>query len=121
MQPAVPTVGNISPSIQVGQEEHDLQRQVFKNPGVRALVGSRFATSLALSTLVYGGMVYLATIGASQLAISLVGATRFLAALLFGIGGGALVEVMSKRSAMVMAHVLQAAACFIVPTVWGTS
>jgi MFS family permease len=66
-------------------------------------------------------MVYLATVGASQLAISLIGGTRFFAALLFGIGGGALVDIMSKRTAMVTAYSLQAAACFIVPTVWGTS
>lgn len=37
------------------------------------------------------------------------------------IGGGALVEAMSKRTAIVTAYAMQAAACFIVPTVWGTS
>src|SRR5581483_9639771 len=36
-------------------------------------------------------------------------------------GGGALAEGMSKRTAMATAYFLQAAACFIVPTVWGTS
>jgi MFS family permease len=66
-------------------------------------------------------MVYLATIGASQLAISVIGATRYFAALLFGIGGGALVNAMSKRSAMVTSYALEAAACLIIPTIWGTS
>jgi MFS family permease len=66
-------------------------------------------------------MVYLATIGASQAAVSLIGATRFFAALVFGIAGGALVEAMSKRTALVSAYFLMAAACFVVPTVWGTS
>jgi MFS family permease len=101
--------------------EHDLRQRVLHNPGVRALVGARFITTLGVSTLAYGAMVYLATVGASQVTVSLMGATRFFAALLFGIGGGALVEVMSKRTAMVTAYLLMAATCFIVPTLWGTS
>lgn len=113
--------GDGSTTIPVRQEQHDLRRQALRNPGVRALITSRFATSLGLATLVYGSMVYLATIGASQAAISLVGATRFLSALLFGISGGALADVMSKRSALVVAYSLQGAACFIVPAIWGAS
>ena len=117
----VPADGGTVAGGSVERAEHDLRHQVLKNPGVRALIGSRFATALGIATLTYGAMVYLATIGASQLAISLIGGTRFFAALLFGIGGGALVDIMSKRTAMVTAYSLQAAACFIVPTVWGTS
>ncbi|MCC6315878.1 MAG: MFS transporter [Thermomicrobiales bacterium] len=98
-----------------------LRQQVLRNPGVRALVGARFTASLGIATLAYGAMVYLATVGASQASISLVGSTRFIAALLFGIGGGALVDATSKRTAIVSAYLLQAAACFIVPTLFGTS
>jgi MFS family permease len=105
----------------VAHEEARLRNQVLRDPGVRALVFARLATALGLATLAYGAMVYLATIGAPQLTISLMGATRYLSALLFGIGGGALAEAMSKRTAMVTAYALQAAACFVVPTVWGTS
>ena len=105
----------------IAEQEGDLRRQVLRNPGARALVFSRLATALGIATLSYGAMVFLATIGASQITISLAGATRYLAALLFGIGGGALAEAMSKRTAMVTAYALQALACFIVPTVWGTS
>jgi MFS family permease len=119
--PAGADSGAVSASAGIEQQEKALRSRVLHDPGVRALVGARFATSLGLSTLAYGAMVYLATIGASQAAISLIGGTRFFAALVFGIGGGALVEAMSKRTAMVTAYALQAAACFIVPTVWGTS
>lgn len=101
--------------------EAELRREVLRDPAVRALVFSRMATALGLATLSYGAMVYLATVGASQITISVMGATRYLAALLFGIGGGALAEAMSKRTAMVTAYALQAAACFIIPTIWGTS
>ncbi len=104
----------------IAQQEQSLRQQVLRNPGVRALIGARFVASLGLSTLAYGAMVFLATVGASQMAISLIGSTRYFAALLFGIGGGALVEAMSKRTAIMTAYALQAAACFIVPTVWGT-
>jgi MFS family permease len=76
---------------------------------------------LGIATLTYGAMIYLATVGAPQSTVSLMGATRYLAALLFGISGGALADAVSKRSAMVLAYSLQAAACFIVPTIWGTS
>ncbi|HET7094508.1 MAG TPA: MFS transporter [Thermomicrobiales bacterium] len=96
-------------------------RHALRDPAVQALAVSRFATTLGISALSYGAMVYLATVGASQATVSLMGAARYLAALIFGIGGGALAEAMSKRTAMVTAYILQAAACFIVPTVWGTS
>src|SRR4051812_20134832 len=87
----------------VETQERDLRQHLQKDPGVRVLIEARFASSLGISTLAYGAMVYLATIGAPQVVISLIGATRFFAALLFGIGGGALVEAMSKRTAIVTA------------------
>ena len=102
------------PSRPVAAEERSLRQQVLQNPGVRALIGARFVASLGIATLSYGAMIFLATEGASQIAISLIGSTRYLAALLFGIGGGALVEAMSKRTAIVTAYALQAAACFVV-------
>ncbi|MCA9878766.1 MAG: MFS transporter [Thermomicrobiales bacterium] len=111
--------GSVAPAPQA--EEQELRQQVLKEPAVQALVLSRLASVLGIATLSYGAMIYLATVGAPQFTISLMGSTRYLAALLFGIGGGALADAMSKRSAMVTAYVLQAAACFIVPTVWGTS
>ena len=116
--PAATEIGADSP---IAAQEQTLRQQVLQNPGVRALLGARFVASLGLSTLAYGAMVFLATTGASQLAISLIGSTRYFAALLFGIGGGALVEAMSKRTAIVTAYAMQAAACFVVPAVWGTS
>jgi MFS family permease len=109
------------PSRPVAAEERSLRQQVLQNPGVRALIGARFVASLGIATLSYGAMIFLATEGASQIAISLIGSTRYFAALLFGIGGGALVEAMSKRTAIVTAYALQAAACFVVPAAWGTS
>jgi MFS family permease len=102
-------------------QEQEMRQRVLREPAVRALIGSRLASMLGIATLTYGAMVYLATIGASQNTVSLMGASRYLAALLFGIGGGALVDAMSKRTAMVAAYALQAAACFILPAVWGTS
>ena len=105
----------------VTAEESELRKQLLKEPAVRALILSRLASVLGIATLSYGAMVYLAVIGAPQFMISLMGSSRYLAALLFGIGGGALVDAMSKRTAMVTAYALQAAACFIVPTIWGTS
>lgn len=91
------------------------------NPAVRALVVSRFASMLGIATLSYGLMVFLATAGASQATVSIIGGMRFFAALLFGISGGAITGLMSKRSAMVTAYALQALACFILPLLLGTT
>ncbi|MCA9862101.1 MAG: hypothetical protein KC432_03745, partial [Thermomicrobiales bacterium] len=96
-------------------------RGIMRDSGVRALLVSRFATMLGIATLSYGLMVYLATAGASQATVSLIGGMRFFAALLFGIAGGVITESMSKRGAMVSAYALQAAICFILPILWGTS
>ena len=104
----------------VEQEEQKLRKRAMQDPAVRALIGSRLASVLGIATLTYGAMIYLAATGAPQIVVSLAGATRYLAALLFGIGGGALADAMSKRTAMVTAYILQAAACFIIPTIWGT-
>lgn len=106
--------------LSVAQQEQSLRKRALRDPAVRALIGSRLASVLGIATLSYGAMIYLATTGAPQITISLMGATRYLAALLFGIGGGALADAMSKRSAMVTAYALQAAACFVFPTVFGT-
>jgi MFS family permease len=105
----------------IAADEKALRQRVLRNSGVRALILSRFASVLGITTLSYGAMIYLATTGAPQFVISLMGATGYVAALAFGIGGGALSDAMSKRRAMVTAYALQAAACFIVPTVWGAS
>jgi MFS family permease len=107
--------------IGAAEREHRLQHQVLHEPGIRTLILARFCAALGLTTLAYGVMVYLATIGTSQAIISFVGAVRFLAALLFGIGGGALAGAISSRTALVTSYALQSAACFVVPTLWGTS
>lgn len=104
-----------------GREEKAIRQRVLRNPGVRALIVSRFASVLGITTLSYGAMIHLAAVGAPQIAISVLGATSYVAALTFGIGGGALSEAMSKRRAMVTAYALQSAVCFVVPTIWGPS
>jgi MFS family permease len=117
------TVSHDAPGspLAIAAEEKAVRQRVTRDPAVRALILSRFSSTLGIVTLTYGAMIYLATVGASQMTVSLMGATRYLAALLFGIGGGALANAMSKRSAMATAYALQAAACFIVPAVLGTS
>jgi MFS family permease len=108
-------------ALDAAELEHRLQRRVLHEPGVPTLIFARFCTALGLTALAYGVMVYLATIGTTQAIISMVGALRFLTALVFGLGGGLLAGAMSSRSALMTTYALQAAACFIVPTFWGTT
>ena len=115
------TAGDASREAPPEIEEKPSFGSVMRDSGIRALLVSRFATMLGIATLSYGLMVYMATAGASQATVSLIGGMRFFAALLFGIAGGVITESMSKRGAMVSAYALQAAICFILPVLWGTS
>lgn len=65
-------------------------------------------------------MVYLATQGASQFQISLVASSTYLAALLFGLQGGSLADTLSKRVAILLGYIGQAAVCILVPILFGT-
>ena len=86
----------------------------------RILVISRMATRMGMSTLSYGAITYLARSGASQFQISLVNSAQFLAALLFAVQAGVLADLLSKRTAMLIAFVMQAALCFLIPSFLGT-
>ncbi len=75
---------------------------------------------MAISTLSYGVMVFLATVGASQFEVSLASSASYLAALLFGLQGGMLADSAPKRQVLFLASVIQAGACFVVPSLLGT-
>lgn len=109
-------------TIATGQqdEERPSFRDAMRIPQVRILATSRAASKLALAMVSYGAMVWLATQGASQLQISLVASSTYLAALLFGFQGGALADLLSKRSAVLLGYLGQAAVCIIVPILFGT-
>jgi MFS family permease len=65
-------------------------------------------------------MVYLARGGADQLQVSLVSASSYMAALLFGFQGGIVADTLTKRTAIVGGFTLQAALCFLIPAFRGT-
>jgi MFS family permease len=94
---------------------------LVRRQDVQILLLSRMATALGLATLSYGAMVFLAQEGAAQLQVSLMGVTRYAAALLFGLGGGLMADAMSKRGALVASYSIQAAACILIPLLFGTA
>jgi MFS family permease len=94
---------------------------VLKDGRVQTIIFARNISKLGIATLSYGAMVYLADNGASQIQVSVVGAMGYLAALLFGSQGGAVVDSLPKRNALMLGYAGQAALCFIFPTVFGTS
>jgi MFS family permease len=93
---------------------------VLRQRDVQTLIMARNLQKLGIATLSYGAMVYLAQQGASQIQVSLVGVTGYVAALLFGFQGGTIVDSLSKRNAMVFGYAAQAVLCFFVPSVFGT-
>ncbi|MCO5222807.1 MAG: MFS transporter [Thermomicrobiales bacterium] len=95
-------------------------RDVLKHVEVKILAASRFAAKMAGSTLSYGIMVFLATVGASQFEISLANSAAYLAALLFGLQGGMLADSAPKRRALGFGFAIQAFLCLFIPLVFGT-
>jgi MFS family permease len=96
------------------------QLRIAREPGVQELVLARAASKLGIATLSYGGMVYLAREGASDITVVLVSASGYLAALLFGLQGGTLADIFPKRWALTLGMGLQALLCFLTPTLLGT-
>jgi MFS family permease len=74
-----------------------------------------------MSTMSYGAMVHLGQIGATQLQISLVSASSYVAALLFGVQGGTVADSLSKRVALAAGQGMMAALCFAIPSFLGTN
>lgn len=95
-------------------------RDVLKHAEVKILAASRFAAKMASSTISYGVMVFLATVGASQLEISLASSASYLAALLFGLQGGMLADTAPKRRVLAVAFLMQALLCILIPITFGT-
>ena len=93
---------------------------VVRQRDVRILAVSRFMAKTGISVLAYGTMVYLARGGASQFQLSLANGATFLAALIFGFQGGQIADTVPKRLALGAGFAVQAALCFVTPTVLGT-
>ncbi len=88
-------------------------------PGVGNLALSLTAAKLALATLAYGVMVFLAAEGAAQWQVSVVAATTYLSAVLFGIQGGLLADAMPKRVVIAGAYAAIGVACVVLPWMFG--
>ncbi|MCC6704287.1 MAG: MFS transporter [Thermomicrobiales bacterium] len=76
---------------------------------------------MAGSTLSYGVMVFMATLGASQLQISTANATAYLAALIFGLQGGMVADSAPKRTILAIGFSVQALLCLLVPLFLSTN
>jgi MFS family permease len=94
---------------------------VLKDHNVQTLIWAKNVQKMGIATLTYGAAIYLADQGASQLQISIVTCTGYVAALLFGAQGGLVVDAASKRTAMAAGYTAMAALCFVVPNIFGTS
>lgn len=95
--------------------------EAFKVREIRALALSRGASRLAMTTVSYGTMVYLATQGGTQLQISLISAATYLSAVLFGVQGGMLADSISKRMAITGGYLAIAAMYLFLPLIAGES
>jgi MFS family permease len=94
---------------------------VLRHRDVQILSLTRVAAKMGVATLSYGAMVYLARQNAAQYQVSIVGSMTYVAALLFGFQGGLVADTLAKRIAIAVGFGAQAAACFIIPSILGTS
>jgi hypothetical protein len=94
---------------------------VLKDHRVQTLIWAKNVQKMGIATLTCGAAIYLADQGASQLQISIVACTGYVAALLFGAQGGLVVDAVSKRTAMAAGYTAMAILCFTVPQIFGTS
>ncbi len=92
----------------------------LKDHQVQTIIYAKNVQKLGIATLSYGGTIYLAENGASQIQVTLVAVTGYVAALLFGAQGGLVVDAVAKRVAMAVGYALMAVLCFVVPIVFGT-
>ncbi len=95
--------------------------EALRQPDIRRLAQSRGASRLAMATVSYGTMVFLAAEGAAQWQISLVSASTYLSAVLFGVQGGMLADTLSKRMAIAGGYLAIALMYLMLPLVFGTS
>ncbi|MGI8485240.1 MAG: MFS transporter [Thermomicrobiales bacterium] len=94
--------------------------RMIREPGIQELLVARAASKLGIATLSYGGMIYLAREGASEMQVVLVGASGYFAALIFGLQGGILADIIPKRIALAAGLGLQGVFCLLMPILWGT-
>src|SRR6476661_2535118 len=93
---------------------------LLRRPAVAVVLFSQILSRAGSQILSYGSMVHLAGIGGSQIEISLLSASGALAALVFGVRGGAVADSLSKRVALGLSYAAQAALCFVIPRYLGT-
>ncbi|HEX5165292.1 MAG TPA: MFS transporter [Thermomicrobiales bacterium] len=115
------TLGATDPGADTPEASSIGYRTVLRHREVRVLAVSRAANKMAMSTVSYGAMVHLGQVGATQFQISLVSASSYLAALLFGVQGGTVADSLSKRLALAAGQGVMAGLCFAIPSLLGTS
>ena len=93
---------------------------LLRRPAVEVVLFSQILSRAGSQILSYGSMVHLAGIGGSQIEISLLSASGALAALVFGVRGGAVADSLPKRVALGLSYAAQAALCFVIPRYLGT-
>ncbi|HEU4759822.1 MAG TPA: MFS transporter [Dehalococcoidia bacterium] len=84
------------------------------------LMASRFLSDAGQQSLAFGALVAVTRGGASTFEVALVGVAALVPPATLGLYGGTVADALPKRVALAGVYALQAALCFIVPTLIGT-
>lgn len=109
----------------IAPEPHHLRwlirrQSPLRRRSVQFVLLSRILSSAGATMLLYGAMVHVARSGGSQIDVSLLSAAGALAALTFGLRGGAVADSLPKRIALSASYALQAILCVLIPRFVGS-
>ncbi len=94
---------------------------VAKHVSFQHLLASRFLSDMAQQALLFGVLVAITRHGASSFQVAVVGIAALIPPATLGLYGGMAADALPKRVALVGTYGFQAALCFLVPLVLGTS
>jgi MFS transporter len=96
------------------------ETSIAREPRFQQVLVSRFLSDVGQQALSYGALVSVAIAGGSAFDLALVGAAAIAPPALLGLYGGAVADELPKRIALAMVYNLQAAICFLTPSLFGT-
>jgi len=96
------------------------ETSIARRPRFQYLLASTFFSDAGRDALRYGSLIAVVRQSDSAFPAALIGVASLIPPALFGLYGGIVSDALPKRAALAIVYALQAAICFVVPTVFGT-
>jgi MFS family permease len=97
------------------------ETSIARRPRFQYLLASTFFADAGRDALRYGSLIAVVRESDSAFPAALIGVASLIPPAIFGLYGGIVSDALPKRAALAVVYTLQAALCFAVPTLFGTS